>query len=559
MEIVTAARTRQLPDTAVLRTGIAGASRALWSATLALAVGLAGLPALLFTPLNHDVACVLYYARRMMAGDRLYRDFVDNNPPLVFYLGIPIEALSQWTGLLETQALACVLIALTLAVVWLSARVLRLDARQSVAVRCTLLLSCIAAALLLPARDFGQREHFAFLLLIPYSLLCAVRAERLEGVNRVTALLVAAAASVGFGLKPHFGIVLLALLAYVVWSRRDWRAVVTLENVGIATGLGLYVAFVLLWTPEYVTAMVPIAVRHYGAYTVSPWLLLTEGDASLFVLGLAPLVAFAAFITGSRDAARVVRPLALVSLAFFAVFLVQATPYRYHVLPSLAFYVLALAGAIAAFAHTLFVGRTDSRSPRDLVRLVMRTVVLMACVTPGVVIGVGVFDSYQGDRMNLRAGVRSPLVGVLVDVVHAAAANQPIFVLSSSVNPAFPLVNLSETRWPYHYNCLWLLPAYYRNDQNAAVATYRPPAAQDPGERAFFDAVVADLQRTPPTVLIVDRSRFKQGFGLVAFDFVQYFSQSPAFAALFREYGVIARIGPYEVYKRGVTPHNTGS
>jgi len=562
MEIVTAVRPDESAGAGAVRARVSAVANALsWSA-LGLVVVAAGLPGLWFTPLNHDVACALYYSRRMMAGDRLYRDIVDNNPPLVFYLSMPIEWLSQRTGLLETQALACALMALTLAVVWLSARVLDLDSRHSAAVRWTLLLSCIAAALLLPARDFGQREHVAFLLLVPYTILCSARASRIEGVGRVTALAIGAAATAGFGMKPHFGLVFLALLAYVVVRRRDWRAILTIENVAIVGGLSLYLAFILLWTPEYVTAMVPLAMQHYGAYTVSMSFLLDDTVVRLLVIALLLLVCCTRFVTGSGDAARIVRPLALVSLVFFGVYLLQVTPYRYHLLPSLGFYVMAVAVAIAAFARTLFARASGSGGrarARDLARLVTRAVVIMVCVVPGVVVGAEVLDTHRADRQNARSGFRSPLAWSLVDIVHKAAAGQPIFVLSSSVSPAFPLVNLSDTQWPYHYNALWLLPAYYHDDGNFGVAAYRRPDAQSPGEHAFFQTIVTDLQATPPAILIVDRSRFKQGFSAVDFDFLDYFSQSPELAALFREYEIIARVGPYEVYKRGATPHNPGS
>jgi hypothetical protein len=522
------------------------AVRAMSAGVLIVATLLAGLPALLFTPLNHDVACGLYYSRRMLAGDQLYRDIVENNPPLIYYLGMPVEWLAQHAGLLETQVLAGVFVGLTLAIVALSARLLRLDPQQSPAVRWSLLLACVAVALLLPTRDFGQREHFAYLLLIPYGLLCVMRAEQLAVVGRGMILTIAGAAAIGLAVKPQMAFAWLAMIAYVPIRRRDWRAALTLENIAIAGALGAYVAFVLLWTPDYMRVMVPIAAKHYGAYTVSPWLLMSDPVVRLLVIGLLLLAGLASFLTGSREAARLVRPLALIGLVLFVGFLLQATPFRYHLLPAMAFYLIALATAIAAFVRSLFGSRE-----RAVARLALRTIMLTVSAIPSVWMTMGVIEVQRIDVANARAGV-TPLVGPLVEVVHAAAAGEPIYVLSSSVNPAFPLVNLTDTRWPYHYNCLWLLPTYYRDDENYGLARYHMPAEQTASEQAFFQAIVTDLQRTPPTVLIVDRSRFKQGFGVIAFDFVDYFSQSPAFATFFHDYGLIARVGPYEVFKRGI-------
>src|SRR5437879_5027889 len=50
------------------------------------------LPALLFVPfmlappLNHDVAAVLSFSERWLAGEQLYSDLIDVNPPLIFVL-----------------------------------------------------------------------------------------------------------------------------------------------------------------------------------------------------------------------------------------------------------------------------------------------------------------------------------------------------------------------------------------------------------------------------------------------------------------------------------------
>src|SRR5262249_51952918 len=162
-------------------------------------------------------------------------------------------------------------------------------------------------------------------------------------------------------------------------------------------------------------------------------------------------------------------------------------------------------------------------------------------------VGLRVLDSTREDRHAVRSGVRFGVYPPLLDIVRREAAGRPMFVMSSSVRPAFPLLNLADARWPYHFNSLWLLPPDYHHDANAGPAAYHRPDAQSAGERAFFQAVVRDLRETPPAILIVDRSRYKQGFGAVNFDFLEYFSQSPELAALFREYELIAHLEPFDI------------
>ena len=60
------------------------------------------LPALLFLlmvlspPLNHDVAAVLNFSERWFAGERLYIDLIDVNPPLIFSLNLIPAAIAAW-------------------------------------------------------------------------------------------------------------------------------------------------------------------------------------------------------------------------------------------------------------------------------------------------------------------------------------------------------------------------------------------------------------------------------------------------------------------------------
>jgi hypothetical protein len=511
---------------------------------LGIVTAVAGLPALLYTPLNHDVACALYYSRRMMAGDRLYRDIVENNPPLIFYLSMPVEWLSLRTGIAEVQAVAYACMALTMAMAWLSTQVLERDSRQTALVRWTLLLSFIGAGLVLPARDFGQREQLTVLLLFPYVLLGMARASRIPGIAPVTALAIGVAAAAGLALKPPFGLVLVALLAYVVVTRRDWRAILTIENVTVAACLSGYVAFILLWTPEYVTDMVPLAMHHYyAAYIASLSVMMRDPSMRLLLVALPLLVCCARFLTGDDDSARIVRPVALTGSVFLVTYFLGGTAYSYHQLPALAFCTMAGAAALAAVMQT--------RSAH----LVLRIVLTVVCVAPAMVVGWRVLDSTRADRHAVRSGVRFGVHPPLLDIVRREAAGQPMFVLSSSVRPAFPLLNLAGARWPYRFNSLWPLPAYYRDDANAGVAAYHRPEAQSAGERSFFQAIVRDLREIPPAILIVDRSRYKQGFGAVNFDFLDYFSQSPELAALFREYELITHLDPFDIYKHRAPAH----
>ncbi|MGE0725442.1 MAG: hypothetical protein AB7O45_13780, partial [Alphaproteobacteria bacterium] len=70
---------------------------------LALAAGWAGLQFL--APIDHDSGAILSFAGRWWAGERLYVDLIDVNPPLVFALNLQPVWLSAVTGTSPPAAL----------------------------------------------------------------------------------------------------------------------------------------------------------------------------------------------------------------------------------------------------------------------------------------------------------------------------------------------------------------------------------------------------------------------------------------------------------------------
>ncbi|MBX9697943.1 MAG: hypothetical protein K2X74_00845, partial [Acetobacteraceae bacterium] len=74
-------------------------------------------------PVNHDAAAVLGFAERWLAGERLYADLIDVNPPLIFLLNLAPAALGAWTPLGPVAALQLCLLALCALSVLLCLRV----------------------------------------------------------------------------------------------------------------------------------------------------------------------------------------------------------------------------------------------------------------------------------------------------------------------------------------------------------------------------------------------------------------------------------------------------
>ena len=134
----------------------------------------------------------------MLHGASLYRDIVEVNPPLWFWIGAPLAASGNIRSAVPhgRGRLLC-----------------RLDRVVAFPQPLTVSPALIIAFVLVPLLDFGQREHSTLIAAAPYVLLIAGRAQGDEVRHPVAIGLFAA---FGFALKPFFVIVPLILEA-MIW------------------------------------------------------------------------------------------------------------------------------------------------------------------------------------------------------------------------------------------------------------------------------------------------------------------------------------------------------
>ena len=187
----------------------------------ALAPPLLFLPILFAPPINHDVAAVLSFSQRWLAGEHLYVDLIDVNPPLIYVLNLIPAALARATGIDGVPALQLCLVALGFWLWYLALRVRDRDREGPVE---RVLLDVLPGLMVFAAGyDIGQRETLMVAAGFPY-ILAAARRE--AGARPRARLTTAVLAGLGFALKPHFlGIpaaVELALLAGRC-RRLGWR------------------------------------------------------------------------------------------------------------------------------------------------------------------------------------------------------------------------------------------------------------------------------------------------------------------------------------------------
>jgi hypothetical protein len=442
---------------------------------------------------DSDVSWQLWIAQQVNGGAHLYRDIVEVNPPLWFWMARPLDALA--TALhsrVEAVAVAAMGAACALALIATS-RLLTGTAAQR-----TLFLSYAALILTaMPWMHVGQREQIVLIGTLPYAALAALRRDG-GNVSPGLAAAIGLGAALGFALKPYF---LLAPLLLELWllasRRRSWRPLRP-ETLAVAAAGLAYVLAIAVFARDYLTATLPLVRLAYGV-TGAPHF------ASLFQpFVLAALAALALGVTQVRRTGSLGRALLVAATGFAAAYFIQDKGWTYHAIPLLGCASLGLAAAFAS-------GEAIARVTRLAAPAVLCLPLLLA------------FAEARGEHAPGDDLVRA------VDGMRAGDS-----VGFIATDPALPwsIVLQHRLAYPSRYMAFWMMRAIATNEERGG----HDKRLSDLGRRVVAETV-ADFRCLPPRRIIVARPRS----GEDGFDILPFFERDPAFRALLAHYRPIER------------------
>ncbi|MFC3027671.1 MULTISPECIES: hypothetical protein [Roseomonadaceae] len=492
------------------------------------------LPALAFLlmaltpPLNHDVAAILNFAERWVAGESLFRDLIDVNPPLIFVLTAIPALISRFTPLdIVTAWLLCVLCLCALS--WWMCLRLRQRAEEGPVER-AVLDALIPLVLVMVAYDVGQREHLMALFALPYALLAARRAQGLA-TPRGLALGVTVAAALGFALKPHF-LAIPALVEVLVLAHRGPAAALRDRLPWLMAGIWLlYLASLPLVFPDYLGFVVPLVMDFYlGNGGIGLWdVLFTDrmGAATLALLAAMALLLW----PGAGVPARM---LAAAGVGGMLSAWVQHKGWSYHVVP-MAMATALLAGWVIArwFDRALAPGRAMAAAPM----LAIGMVVALAAV------------HIRGESPWRQIWYGVLAEGQLSATLKREVAGERLLVLSPDIYPVYPALNYARARSTLRTMNLWLLIGAYPDCPEGAPR-YREPWEMSRPEFLVYRTVAEDFARAPPGAVLVAKNSGIPRCGAEDFDPIAYFSRHPAFAETWRHYTRVVHMNTYLLYLR---------
>jgi hypothetical protein len=466
------------------------------AACLALALGI-----ILRNPIqiNHDAAACLVAGAQMLAGQRLYVDIVDTNPPLIYYLHVPPAAIARTLGAPLVLTFMLVVWSLTVLSTIATVRFCRKAFGPADATPGLIGLSVAAtAAALLHTNDYGQREQLFMLAWLPYLALRSCRMAETQ-IPLAPAVLIGIAAGIAACIKPHFVAIWLAVEIFLFVVGRSRRVSLTPEVLAVVSVGVAYAAHFLLLPAQIREAWfgrwLPFVVRGYRAYEQPiAWLAVER-----VVIWLPAVMSVALFADVRRGPSQVfAKTLVITAIGGVLSFAAQRKDWIYQAIPAVSATV-----AIAAWLAGQLVQRAGGRLGQPaLERARAAAAIVLAVALAGALVDAALHARTPAHALAQAADTE--------EIAHAFAANSrpgdAVLAIATSVAIAYPSMAQFERRPGSRYVFSFPLPMLYEGAaaRGSSPFPYDLPAGWRRDEEVRFREELRDdiAQRQPSMILV---------------------------------------------------------
>jgi hypothetical protein len=465
-----------------------------------------------------DTSWLITESERFLAGERLYVDLLENNPPFTIWLFLPAMLMSRWVGIAPEIAIGlytwlAVIVGLALAAV-IICKAGFIEGR-------TLLRQLplfVALFVIFPGIAFTERDQVGTALFLPLLTLMAWRAEAKNPAAPGVGLVVAAAlcGSVLVLLRPYYLFGYIAPVLYVAWRRKNLMALLAPENCIIAVTGVAYIGLIFWLNPEFIQIILPQVADVYMGSGDAVRVARYYGPAYAAILLLIWLVAPGERMTPLSTVAT------MASLASLAALIYQGKGWAYHAFPAISLAFVAVLCRIAASPAW----RHDRTT---LGRLGLCLLVLACNWRP--------FLETQKPNADFVAAVKAVSTGT-----------STLGFIGSDMAGAHPLTRMVGARFPSKNNADWLgFLAFGLSQQAAAAGDTTGAAKYGKLSEAYLDEKYDEFAHYNHDLIVVEEDQPI---------WTDYVLGQPRFAALMSAYHPIAGDERFTVFSRGTADRN---
>lgn len=420
-------------------------------------------------PVTNDVVWQFWIAKQMLGGSELYVQINEVNPPLWFWMAMPIQWIADNIGIQSIGLNNVFMVLLTGIVSVISAYLLPKEAKnsQAIFVVTVIIISYIAAL-----QNFAQREHLTMLVTLPYAMLVCQRVANIS-VNFWLALFIGLLASVGFALKHYFIIVPIILELYVLYKKQHVLESFRPETVALAVCAITYIVAIFIVSPGFFEIQLPINLAFYNSFGRDP----IFSIRTLFN-NIQPLmwsIFLVVFILNRWHPFKKDNPfypvLFLTACGFFIVYIIQWKGFSYHAIP-VSFFILLL------FTQHLLSENFSERSfIQNTVTIVVTLLLLVVCLLIG---------PYKND-------FRAYFEAALQDVPKGST----VYVLVNNPGRIWPMIDDMGYIWPSRFYSLWTsVGMLHKDGTNPKIQKL---------STEIKEMMIQDLECNPPQVILVPK------------------------------------------------------
>lgn len=462
--------------------------------------------------INPDLAYLTQSAIYMLDGMRMSEAYYDNNPPLSVIVQIPPALLVKYLSVPIYYAVFLYgLLAVTL-----SAAALRLILRQTgwfaPHTQTTILATYILVNTIGTNLYLGEKDHLLALALFPFVFVQAAITYKVN-LNKPLKWAVITAASILILLKPHYGLIPLALFAHRMIVQKRITVFLDQDFIALAAAALAYITLVFVAFNDYISIILPDVIL---LYTTAPeiWVLKI---AALFTAAtlMAALLALILFDKPRKKTA------ALFLLAALCIipFAMQGKGFFYHAIPAALFACLAFTMLIE---EMLFIAiqkrrtRKISRKSASLCTLMIFFTLIYTTLPPNTH-----YPTHQDYRKTQFAQI----------INSCDRPDCTFFMFNDMIEITQQLAVYTGQPHASRFSGYWFLPSLLQrenkntDEQNALQLSFK-----------YADLTAQDLKKYKPDTLIIGHFNILEEES-EPFDFMAFNSEhSPTFAKIIQNY-----------------------
>ncbi|CAN5371099.1 hypothetical protein BH10CYA1_BH10CYA1_20110 [soil metagenome] len=429
-------------------------------------------------PINHDCAMYVDAGRLVLQGKVPYVDFIDLNPPLIFYISAIPAYMSQLSNIDLDKCFSsfiCLIGLLSWLLIYGIARGFRGTESNFIGP----ILFGLAAFNFCVGEwgEFGQRQHLVAMAIVPFIILRWLRSQ-----NAVVCPWLAMTAGLflglGLDLVPQYVLVPLAFECCLHGKKLNLRRFLSPEIFAtIFCGIA-YGALILLLPKPAIDAFtgrwMPLTAQGYAAYNAS-WEAFTTFP---FLIGCLPLFFTASFMA-HKDKCSLSLPLFVFCASAYIAAVVQCKGWFNHYLPLFVGSILFVCVQVEARSSGM------KRPTPAHFRLFTATALLVICAAPSIII---------------RETIAYPQ-GELETLKRETQPGDAIMVLSTAVPDIYPPLLLAKCVNGSRYLFYFPLEMLRYQEKHAKTAEARALAVQKQGE--VIAEIAEDISKSKPKLILI--------------------------------------------------------